>query len=114
MGGFSEDIVLVCDNVDGLSRRLHYINKTQELLSTPRARQILQVADEPASLHDEYENAATAMKTQLQENGNDVAGYILGNILRCIQKDAATILAGRQTDQSPSTTPVATKRPTTQ
>ncbi|KAK4865000.1 hypothetical protein LT330_001623 [Penicillium expansum] len=109
IGGFSTDIIRLCDSVDELSKRLHVIKQIQKSLDTPLARAF-----------------ADAVETELRDNGNDIASYTLGNIVREIHQEAATLMTGQRdqpiiiapddkqttaADEARTTTPAPTTEP---
>ncbi|KAJ5962795.1 hypothetical protein N7501_007736 [Penicillium viridicatum] len=57
------------------------------------------MASSPTALYGEYDTAIATVRSQLQDNGNDIAGYVLGNILTDVNSEATVILAGRQKDR---------------
>ncbi|CAI7565293.1 unnamed protein product [Penicillium viridicatum] len=99
IGGFSDDILRMCDGVDNASHHLHAIEKAHEFLDTPKAKQVLEMASSLTALYGEYDTAIATVRSQLQDNGNDIAGYVLGNILTDVESEATVILAGRQKDR---------------
>ncbi|CAI7590506.1 unnamed protein product [Penicillium palitans] len=73
--------------------------KSYKFLDTPQAKQVLEMAGSLTVLYDEYDTAMTTVRSQLQENGNDIAGYALGNMLTDVKSEAAVMLGGRQKDR---------------
>lgn len=89
----------MCDGVSNASHHLHAIKKSYKFLDTPQAKQVLEMAGSLTVLYDEYDTAMTTVRSQLQENGNDIAGYALGNMLTDVKSEAAVMLGGRQKDR---------------